>query len=453
MKQHPHSQELLGVNVHPFRIPFNRPRLAGNEFRYIFQALEAGHISGDGRFTRKCHELLEKELGVGKVLLTTSCTHALEMAALLLDVQAGDEVIVPSFTFVSTVNAFVLRGARPVFCDIRRDTLNLDESRLGRLITARTKAILAVHYAGVGCELDAILEIAGRHEVAVVEDNAHGLFGKYKGRHLGTFGCLATQSFHETKNVTCGEGGALLINDERFIERAEIIREKGTNRNRFFRGQVDKYTWVDVGSSYLPSDVLAAFLFAQLEHRVQIQEQRRRIWTCYAERLREWAQRNEVHLPFVPDHCEQPWHMFYMVMPTFEVRQRLMGHLQAQGILSVFLYLPLHLSEMGQRWGGREGDCPVTESVSDRLVRLPFYNELSEEDQARVVAGCLVSKCSGSLSQKINERQSHRCRDKSTSVFCLSTRGIRLDAEAGWPGAKSGTSRGANEKNARGNRN
>lgn len=374
------------------KIPFNRAALTGNEFRYIFQALEAGHISGDGRFTKKCHELLEKELRVEKALLTTSCTHALEMAALLLDIQADDEVVVPSFTFVSTANAFALRGARPIFCDIRRDTLNLDENKLEQLITPRTKAILAVHYAGVGCEMNAILEVAARHGIAVVEDNAHGLFGKYRGKPLGSFGCLATQSFHETKNVTCGEGGALLINDPRYIERAEIIREKGTNRNRFFRGQVDKYTWVDLGSSYLPSDVLAAFLYAQLEHRVEIQEQRKRIWKSYASRLSEWAARNDVRLPVVPEHCEQSWHMFYLLLPTFDARQALIAHLKAREILSVFHYLPLHLSEMGKRWGGKEGDCPVTECVSDRVIRLPFYNELSEEDQARVVAGVLEFK-------------------------------------------------------------
>jgi dTDP-4-amino-4,6-dideoxygalactose transaminase len=371
------------------RIPFNRAGLTGNEFRYIFQALEIGHISGDGRFTTKCHELLEKELGVAKVLLTTSCTHALEMAALLLDIQAGDEVIVPSFTFVSTVNAFVLRGARPVFCDIRRDTLNLDESRLEHLITPQTKAILPVHYAGVGCEMESILAIAHRRGVAVVEDNAHGLFGKYKGKHLGTFGCLATQSFHETKNVTCGEGGALLINDESYIERAEVIREKGTNRGRFFRGQVDKYTWVDVGSSYLPSDVLAAFLFAQLEHRAEIQNRRQRIWKRYEGQLGGWAKRNGVQLPFVPEDCEQSWHMFYLLAPSLAARQALIAHLKARDILSVFHYLPLHLSDMGRRWGGKEGDCPVTECVSDRVIRLPFYNELSEDDQARVVAAVL----------------------------------------------------------------
>ncbi|HXT24652.1 MAG TPA: dTDP-4-amino-4,6-dideoxygalactose transaminase [Candidatus Eisenbacteria bacterium] len=375
------------------RIPFNRAGLVGDEFRYISEALQIGHISGDGLFTRKCHELLEKELGVEKVLLTTSCTHALEMAAMLLDIEPGDEVIVPSFTFVSTVNAFVLRGAKPVFCDIRPDTLNLDESKVEGLITPRTKAILPVHYAGVGCEMESIMAIAGRHGTAVVEDNAHGLFGKFRGKNLGIFGCLATQSFHETKNFTCGEGGALLINDAKYIERAEIIREKGTNRNRFFRGQVDKYTWVDVGSSYLPSDVLAAFLFAQLENREQIQTQRRRIWENYAKRLGEWAARNGVQLPCVPGYCEQPWHMFYLMMPTLAARQALIGHLKAREILAVFHYLPLHLSEMGRRWGGKEGDCPVTEAVSDRVVRLPFYNELSEADQARVVTAVSEFAC------------------------------------------------------------
>ena len=375
------------------RIPFNRAGLVGNEFRYIAQALEAGHISGDGRFTMKCHELLEKELGVDKVLLTTSCTHALEMAALLLAVGSGDEVIVPAFTFVSTANAFALRGARLVFCDIRADTLNIDEGKLESLVTERTKAIVMVHYAGVGCEMDKILDVAERRRIAVVEDNAHGLFGKYRGKYLGTFGCLATQSFHETKNFTCGEGGALLINDPGYFERAEIIREKGTNRNRFFRGQVDKYTWVDLGSSYLPSDVLAAFLFAQFEHREQIQAQRKRIWNYYNECLAGWAGKNEVKLPFVPAHCEQPWHMFYMLMPSLQSRQGLIAHLKAREILSVFHYLPLHLSEMGRRWDGREGDCPVAESASERIIRLPFYNELGESDQERVVSAVSEFVC------------------------------------------------------------
>jgi dTDP-4-amino-4,6-dideoxygalactose transaminase len=371
--------------MNTYRIPFNRPCLVGNELEYISEGIRSGHASGDGPYTKRCHTLLEQVLSVPKVLLTTSCTHALEMAALLLDVQPNDEVIVPSFTFVTTVNAFVLRGARPVFVDIRPDTLNLDEAQLEGLITPRTKAIVPVHYAGVGCEMDAILEVAKCHGIAVVEDNAHGLFGKYKGKYLGTFGALATQSFHETKNFICGEGGALLINDPQYIERAEIIREKGTNRSRFFRGQVDKYTWVDVGSSYLPSDILAAFLYAQLEAREQIQAKRRRVWEYYYEHFQGWAKDHNVQLPIVPAHCEQPYHMFYLLMPSLEQRQALIAHLRAHGILSVFHYLPLHLSEMGQRFGGKESDCPVTEDVSDRLLRLPFYNELIEEEQARIV--------------------------------------------------------------------
>jgi len=322
---------------------------------------------------------------VRKVLLTTSCTHALEMAALLLDIQPGDEVIVPSFTFVSTVNAFVLRGAKPIFIDIRPDTLNLDEAQLSRLIMPRTRAILPVHYAGVGCEMDAIREIASKHNIPIVEDNAHGLFGKYKGRYLGTFGTFATQSFHETKNFTCGEGGALLVNDPQYIERAEIIHEKGTNHSRFFRGQVDKYTWVDMGSSYLPSDILAAFLYAQLEAREEIQAKRQKIWDYYNQNLPDWAEENSVRLPLVPSYCEQSYHMFYLLLPSLKYRQALIAHLKSCGIQSVFHYLPLHLSDMGRQFGGKEGDCPVTEDVSDRLVRLPFYTDLSEDDQACVV--------------------------------------------------------------------
>lgn len=368
-----------------YSVPFNRPSFVGNEQVYIAKAIANGHISGDGEFTRKCHTLLEREVGALKALLTTSCTHALEIAALLLEIHPGDEVIVPSFTFVSTINAFVLRGARPVFVDVRSDTLNLDESRLESLITPRTKAIVVVHYAGIGCDMDAILDIARRHGISVVEDNAHGLLGRYNGKNLGTFGVLATQSFHETKNFTCGEGGALLINDQQYIERAEIIREKGTDRSRFFRGQVDRYTWVDIGSSYLPSEILAAFLYAQLEAREKIQSKRRRIWEFYYENLQQWAEEHEVQLPLVPSHCDQSYHMFYMLLPTLEDRQGLIAYLKTRGILSVFHYLPLHLSPMGQKWGYNAGDCPVTETVSDRLIRLPFYNALSKEDQKSVV--------------------------------------------------------------------
>jgi dTDP-4-amino-4,6-dideoxygalactose transaminase len=369
----------------PLLIDFNRPALVGNENEYMAQAIAAAKFSGDGDFTRKASALLEQQLGVPKVLLTTSCTHALEMFAFLLDIQPGDEVIVPSFTFVSTVNAFVIRGARPVFADVRPDTLNLDESRLEALITPRTKAVIPVHYAGVGCEMDTILEITGRKNVAVAEDNAHGLFGKYKDRYLGTFGALAAQSFHETKNFTCGEGGALLINDPRLAERAEIIREKGTNRSRFFRGQVDKYTWVDLGSSYLPSDLLAAFLYAQLEQREKIQTHRRNVWEFYQANLQDWALANEVRLPYIPSYSEQAYHMFYMLLPTLEMRQGLIAHLRRSSVEAVFHYLPLHLSDMGRRFGGAPGDCPVTERVSDQLVRLPFHNALTEEEMRRVV--------------------------------------------------------------------
>ncbi len=307
------------------------------------------------------------------------------MAALLLNIQPGDEVLVPSFTFVSTVNAFVLRGARPVFIDIRPDTLNMDESLIERRISGRTRAIIPVHYAGVGCEMDAIMAIAGRHGLAVIEDNAHGLFGKYRDHRLGTFGSLATQSFHETKNFICGEGGALLINDPRYVERAEILRKKGTNRSRFFRGQVDKYTWVDVGSSYVPSDILAAFLLAQLESRAEVQTKRRRIWERYYDHLRSWADERSVRLPFVPPWCSHPYHMFYLLLPSLETRTKLIDHLQKRNILAVFHYLPLNLSQMGLRFGGSAGACPVAESISDRLLRLPFYNDLSREQQEEVI--------------------------------------------------------------------
>lgn len=371
------------------QIPFNRPTLAGNEIEYIRDAIESGHASGDGPYSKKCQAFLERELGVHKVLLTTSCTHALEMVAFLLNIQPGDEVIVPSFTFVTTVNAFVIRGARPVFIDIHPETLNLDESQLERLVTSRTKAIVPVHYAGVGCEMDVIIAIARQHNIPVIEDNAHGLFGKYKGKLLGTFGALATQSFHETKNISCGEGGALLINDRQYIERAEIIREKGTNRSRFFRGQVDKYTWVDVGSSYLPSDILAAFLYAQLETYHGIQSIRRQIWERYYQALQSWAKENGVRLPFIPQGIEQSYHMFYLLMPSLQLRQNLIAHLMSRGILSVFHYVPLHLSDMGRNFGGKAGDCPVTENVSDRLLRLPFYNALNEGDQSRVIEAIL----------------------------------------------------------------
>jgi dTDP-4-amino-4,6-dideoxygalactose transaminase len=366
-------------------VPFNRASTVGREFDYMAQALGTMHISGDGTFTRRCQERLATELGTHKVLLTTSCTHALEMAAFLLEIHAGDEVIVPSFTFVSTVNAFVLRGARPVFVDIREDTLNLDETRLEEKITGRAKAIVPVHYAGVGCQMDVITDIARRHRVRIVEDNAHGLFGNFRGKPLGTFGDLATLSFHETKSFTCGEGGALLINDESLVDRAEIIREKGTNRSRFFRGQVDRYTWVDLGSSYLPSDLLAAFLLAQLEQRDAVQTKRRHIFERYELGLHSWAARHGVRLPIVPEGCDCAYHLFYLLLPDLAARQRLIAWLKERGISSVFHYLPLHASPMGLSFGYRQGDCPVTERISDQLVRLPYFFGLTAAEQDRVI--------------------------------------------------------------------
>ncbi len=366
-------------------IPFNLPSTTGDEFEYIRRAITGGHISGDGQFTRRCHLLLQKILEVPHALLTTSCTHALEISALLLDLQPGDEVIVPSFAFVSTVNAFLLHGARPVFADVREDTLCLDESQLASLVTPRTRAVVALHYGGVGCEMDAIGALARRHGFAVVEDNAHGLFGRYRGQPLGSFGAMATQSFHETKNISCGEGGALLVNDPAMIDRAEILREKGTNRKQFFRGQVAKYTWVDVGSSYLPSDMLAAFLLAQLEARDRIQQARRNAWDYYAAHLSDWAAANHVGLQTVPAHCEQPYHLFYLMLPCQSDRARFIAHLADAGVGAVFHYQPLHTSEMGRRFGGAPGDCPVTERAGDCLVRLPLFNTLSPEQLERVV--------------------------------------------------------------------
>ena len=366
-------------------IPFNRAAVTGREAEYVARAIAEGPIHGDGPFTKICHEWLERLTGSPKALLTTSCTHALEMSALLLDLREGDEVIVPPFTFVSTVNALVLRGARPVFVDIRPDTLNIDESAIEAAITPRTRAILLVHYAGVACEMDTIMAIADRHGLVVIEDNAHGLFGTYRGRQLGTFGALATLSFHDTKNLSCGEGGALMINDTRHVERAEIIREKGTNRTRFYRGQVDKYTWCDIGSSYLPSDILAAYLLAQLEAHERIQRRRHALWSRYFEALAPRAAAAGVRMPVVPEHCGHPAHIFYVLMPSLEARTRLLASLRAQLILAVFHYLPLHLSDMGRRLVGRDGQFPVTEGVCDRLVRLPIFYSLTDDDQARVI--------------------------------------------------------------------
>jgi dTDP-4-amino-4,6-dideoxygalactose transaminase len=366
-------------------ITFNRPVIVGNELEYIRQAVESMHISGDGFFTQKAAALLEQALGVQRVLLTPSCTAALEMCALLLDLQPGDEFIVPSFTFVSTANAFVLRGAKPVFADIREDTLNIDESRIEELITPRTRALVAMHYAGVGCEMDGIEKLARQHGLQIVEDNAHGLFGEYRGRKLGTFAPLATLSFHETKNFNCGEGGALLINDPAHVQRAEMIRDKGTNRQQYFRGQVDKYTWVDQGSSHVLSDILAAYLYAQLEVRERILATRGELWKRYDEQLRGWIEDHGVRLPSVPSHCSQSYHIYYLILPSLKVRQDLIAHLQREKITAVFHYVPLHRSPMGLAFEGAEAQCPVSERIGDRLLRLPFYLDLATDDQMRVI--------------------------------------------------------------------
>jgi dTDP-4-amino-4,6-dideoxygalactose transaminase len=365
-------------------IPFNRPSLTGRELDYIRQAVEQGHASGDGPFTARCSALLRDITGVEHVLLTPSCTHALEMAGLLLDLGPGDEVIVPSFTFVSTANAFALRGARIVFADILPDTLNIDPDDVATLVSSRTRAIVPVHYAGVACDMTSIGRLATSIGAVVVEDNAHGLFGSYYDQSLGSFGSLATLSFHETKNITCGEGGALLINDTGLIERAEIIREKGTDRSRFTRGLVDKYTWVDIGSSYLLSDLLAAYLLAQLEQRDIIQTQRQRLWHDYHAGLSEWAATHGVRQPVVPAQCTQSYHMYYLLMPSSGARDRFLQHMHRHNILSVFHYIPLHSSPMGSAAAvGRS--CPVTDDISGRIVRLPFYTDLNRADQTRVV--------------------------------------------------------------------
>ena len=370
-------------------IPFNQPVASPLAHSHLARAILTGHHSGDGPYTKLCHRLLETRLPGSKALLTTSCTHALEMAAILLKIEPGDEVIAPSFTFVSTVNAFALRGARIVFADIRDDTLNLDERRLESLISPRTKAIVPVHYAGVGCEMDTIMTIAGRHGIPVVEDNAHGLFGVYRGRPLGTIGVMATQSFHETKNISCGEGGALLINDPSLIERAEIIREKGTNRSRFFRGQVDKYSWVDLGSSYLPSDLLAAVLCGNLESADAIQARRHTIWATYDRELAAWADRHGIRRPFIPQHCEHPAHMYHLRFPSLGDRTAFISHLAKHEIKAVFHYQPLHLSEYGRRYGFTTGSCQITERTSDQLVRLPLFYDLTDSQLTDIIDCCM----------------------------------------------------------------
>lgn len=355
------------------KIPFNRPYLSGNELKYIAQAHANGQLSGDGAFTRQCHAWLEKKTGARKALLTHSCTAALEMAAILLDLAPGDEVIMPSFTFVSTANAFALRGAVPVFVDIRPDTLNLDENLIERAITSRTKAICVVHYAGVACNMNAIMSIANRYGLFVVEDAAQGILSTYEGRPLGSIGSLGALSFHETKNVISGEGGALLINDSTLIERAEIIREKGTNRSKFFRGQVDKYTWVDIGSSYLPSELVAAFLAAQLEYAEEITDRRMAIWNRYQTFAKPFEEAGYARRPIIPPNCAHNAHMYYLLLNNLEARAKFIDGMTSAGIGAVFHYVPLHSAPAGLRYGRCSGKLPVTDTTSDRLVRLPLW--------------------------------------------------------------------------------
>lgn len=360
------------------QIPFNKPFMTGRELEYISQAHAAGHLSGDGAFTKRCNEWLVRQTGASSALLTHSCTAALEMAAMLLELGPGDEVIMPSFTFVSTANAFVLRGAVPVFVDIRPDTLNIDERLIEAAITPRTRAVCVVHYAGVACEMDAIMAIAERHGLSVIEDAAQAIFSSYRDRPLGSIGDMGCLSFHETKNVISGEGGALLLRDAALGEKAEIIREKGTNRSRFFRGQVDKYTWVDIGSSYLPSELIAAFLAAQFEAGEEITRRRLAIW----DRYHAWAEPHErrgiVRRPIVPGHCTHNAHMYYLLMPSMEARTQLISGLKERGIGAVFHYIPLHSAPAGQRYGRAIGTLPITDDVSDRLVRLPLWVGLED---------------------------------------------------------------------------
>jgi len=365
-------------------IPFNRPFIAGKELYYIAQAVTYGNIAGDGHFTQACARLMESKFNIPRVLMTPSCTASLEMAAMLCELGPGDEVIMPSYTFVSTANAVVLQGARPVFVDIRPDTLNIDENLIETAITPRTKAIFPVHYAGVACEMDAIMEIARRHSLVVVEDAAQGVGATYKGRALGSIGDLGTYSFHETKNFTCGEGGALCINNPRFIDRAEIIRDKGTNRKQFLRGQVDKYTWVDAGSSYVPSEISCAFLFGQLEQMDAISCRRRQIYETYMELLTECERAGELRFPIVPAECGTNCHLFYVLFPDQPTRDAAIDHLRRHGISAVFHYVPLHTSPMGRKLGCQGGDLPQTEQLAARLLRLPLYYEITLHDQSRI---------------------------------------------------------------------
>ncbi len=366
-------------------IPFNRAQISSDDIELALNAVARGHTAGAGTYTSNCERLIADSLGNDRALLTTSCTHALEMSALLLNLQSGDEVIVPSYTFVSTASAFALFGATPVFVDSDSRTLNINPELVEAAVTPRTRAICVVHYGGVACDMEALGAVANRHNLILIEDNAHGLFARYKGRHLGTFGALATQSFHETKNITCGEGGALIVNDANFVERAEILREKGTDRSKFLRGQVDKYTWVDIGSSWVMSDLLAAILYGQLQRADSINTQRVAIWNRYHADLAEWAEKYDVTRPHVPEGCEHVGHVYHLRFRKAEQRARFIDHMKQHGVSCVFHYQPLHVSPVGRRFGGFPGQCPVAEHAGDCLVRLPLFNSLSEEDQSQVI--------------------------------------------------------------------
>ncbi|MBX2847248.1 MAG: dTDP-4-amino-4,6-dideoxygalactose transaminase [Acidiferrobacterales bacterium] len=367
-------------------IPFNKPYFSGAEIEAVKQSFENLHTSGCGPFTAEAESRIRGITQAKHCLLTTSCTHALEISAILLDLQPGDEVIVPSYTFVTSALAFMMHGAKPVFCDIRADTLNIDDRKIEALITPKTKAIVVVHYAGVACEMDEIKTISEKHSLVLIEDNAHGLFGSYKGKKLGSIGDLATQSFHETKNISCGEGGALLVNNQDYFERAEIIREKGTNRSRFFRGQVDKYTWMDLGSSYVISDTLAAILTTQLRLHEEIQAMRAGIWKNYHESLSNWATSNGFQTPVIPSDREQSFHMYYLLAPSLLERQAFIKRLKTAGISAVFHYIPLHDSPAAERYAGPAIDrCPVTKDISDRLIRLPFYTGMKSSEQLQII--------------------------------------------------------------------
>ena len=366
-------------------IPFNKPPFAGKEFDYMRQAMQNNKICGDGEFTKKCSRWLEQNVNTKKALLTTSCTHALEMSAILVNIRSGDEVIAPSFTFVSTVNAFVLRGAKIKFIDIRPDTMNMDETLIEAAITTKTKVIVPVHYAGVACEMDTIMALAKKHNLLVVEDAAQGVMSSYKGRALGSIGDMGTFSFHETKNYTMGEGGALLLNNKNYIERAEIIREKGTDRSKFFRGQVDKYSWCDIGSSYLPSELNAAYLWAQLEIAEQINNDRLASWSLYNSGLQDLAKRGDIELPFIPEECTHNAHMFYIKTADLTTRTRLIESLKRQSVWSVFHYVPLHSAKAGLQYGEFIGEDIYTTKESERLLRLPMYYGLNTNDINLVV--------------------------------------------------------------------